>query len=63
MFTKRAFMIQNNALFRALLGFSWAAGPPSSPTGDYNYTKLDRNVQWNSNYFHKNIHHEGTKRN
>jgi hypothetical protein len=26
--------------FRALLGFSWAAGPPSSPTGDCNYTKF-----------------------
>jgi len=54
MFTKLAFMMQNNAFFRALLGFSWAAGPPSSPTGDCNYTKLDRNVQYNSNFFRKN---------
>jgi hypothetical protein len=44
-------MMQNNAFFRALLGFSWAAGPPSSPTGDYNYTKLGGNVQYKSNFF------------
>jgi len=53
MFKKLVFMMQNNAFFRALLGFSWAAGPPSSPTGDYNYTKHGRNVQYKSNYFNK----------
>jgi hypothetical protein len=45
MFQNLAFMMQNNAFLGALLGFSWAAGPPSSPTGDCNYTKLDRDVQ------------------
>jgi len=31
MFQNLPFMMQNNVFFRALLGFSWAAGPPSSP--------------------------------
>ena len=30
MFKTLAFMMQNNAFLRALRGFSWAAGPPSS---------------------------------
>jgi hypothetical protein len=48
-------MMQNNAFLRALLGLSWAAGPPSSPTGDCNYTKLPSNVQYKSNFFNKKM--------